>query len=138
MLTFKRQRPCPPSCPTTQKRWCVSFFFGRKAMASLRSSCSGRIYHSNDSSPLPKRTLCPCGFPILGLGQRLNNQKLTNNQKHNVNPWQRLADYGSLATTIVLLCCVTCGVRQRPVFNAPPFSRKFTYYSYAKRIFFCS
>ena len=48
----------------------------------------------------------------------------------------RLVDYGSLAMTIVLLCCVTCGVRQHRVFNAPPISRKFTYYSYAKRTIF--
>ena len=30
----------------------------------------------------------------------------------------------------------TCGVWQHRVFNAPPISRKFTYYSYAKRTIF--
>ena len=50
----------------------------------------------------------------------------------------RLVGYGSLAMTIVLLCCVTCGVLQNCVFNAPPISRKFTYYSYAKRTIFCT
>ena len=50
----------------------------------------------------------------------------------------RLVDYGSLTMTIVLLCCVTCGVFQRRAFNAPPISRKFTYYSYAKITIFCA
>ena len=90
---------------------------------------SQRLGHGSDGN---------CSRLCLRVVVKVRNRLEVGEWPRKIGAIGRLADYGSLATTLVLLCCVTCGVRQYPVFNTPPISCKITYYSYANRTIFCT